>query len=229
MENSQTWLRDLIQGEGPFLYAAGKITEIKPDFFMARLHDLTGLDYAVSLAYPLVREALAEIKDQPTLLYKHLYRQVNNLLDRTALKLALSIQARAGRAIPIPASQLLDWQELRAHLSHRQAAAHLKLGWYGRNNLLVTSRHGAQVRLVTVLTDLPLSESNVAAAELGGCGRCRACASVCPVQAIHEGPADFDRPACFAKVKQFERIQGIGQQICGICVKACQGPSSPGI
>lgn len=228
MAENSTWLRDLILAEGPFLYAAGNIAEIKPDFFMARFHNLTGLDYAVSLAFPLVREVLAEIQDQPTLLYKHLYRQVNNLMDRTALKLALAMQARGGRAIPIPASQLLDWQELRAHLSHRQVAAHLQLGWYGRNNLLVTARHGAQVRLVTVLTDLPLAESNVLPAELAGCGACRACAQVCPVNAIHDDPANFNRPACFAQVKQFERIQGIGQQICGICVKACPGPQGLG-
>jgi epoxyqueuosine reductase QueG len=226
MAEDSRWLRYLILAEGPFLYAAGKIAEIKPDFYMTRSHDLAGLDYAVSLAFPLVREALDGIKDQPTLLYKHLYRQVNNLMDRFALKLALTLQARGSRAIPIPASQLLDWQELRAHLSHRQAATHLGVGWYGRNNLLVTARHGAQVRLVTVLTDLPLSESNVPASELPGCGSCRACAKVCPVNAIHEGPADFDRPACFAKVKQFERIQGIGQQICGICIKACPGPQA---
>jgi len=228
MPDDFEWLRDLILSEGPFLFSAGDIREIKRDFFMARFHDLSRLDYAIALAFPLVREALEEIKDQPTPLYKHLYRQVNNLLDRTALKLALALQNRGARAIPIPASQLLDWQELQAHLSHRQVAEYLKLGWYGRNNLLVTSRHGAQARLVTILTDLPLKATNVNSAEVMGCGQCRACVPVCPVQAIHGGPEDFDRPACFEKVKNFERLQGIGQRICGICIRACGGPEGRG-
>jgi len=223
MTEDSRWLGDWLRAEGPFLFAAGDITGIKHDFCMARFHDLAGLDYAVVLAYPLVREVLEEIEDQPTLLYKHLYRQVNNLLDRTALKLALALEGRGSRAIPVPASQLLDWKELLAHLSHRQVAVHLKLGWFGRNNLLVTRRHGAQVRLVTVLTDLPVAGSSAGLEEVTGCGECRACVAVCPVNAIHEGPQDFDRPACFEKVKQFERIQGIGQRICGICIRACPG------
>ncbi|MFO8057834.1 MAG: 4Fe-4S binding protein, partial [bacterium] len=58
-----------------------------------------------------------------------------------------------------------------------------------------------------------------------GCGRCKKCLAVCPVDAIKEDPADFDSDACKERIKQFEKIRGIGQRICGICVRACGGPA----
>lgn len=219
-------LRDWIHGQGPFQVAAGSVEEIKADFELGKEQDLTGMDYAVSLACPLPRESLMGIKTGPTLLYKHLYQQVNYLLDRTALLIALRVQAAGFRAIPIPASQLIDWERLRAHVNHRQVAAHLGQGWYGRNNLLVTPARGAQVRLATVLVSAVLAEPGPWADQKGesGCGLCRKCVAVCPVGAIHEGPADFDLPACAARTREFEKQRGIGQRICGVCVRACRGP-----
>ena len=209
--------------------AAGDVRELKGDFELAKEQDLSGIDYAISIAIPLPRESLAGLKDGPTLLYKHTYAQANYLLDKAALELALTLQGWGFRAIPIPASQLIDWERLRAHLSHRQVAVHLGQGWYGRNNLLVTPGRGAQVRLVTVLTDAELDEPGPWAAQNreSGCGECRRCVSACPVGAIHTGPRDFDLSACAAKTREFEKIRGIGQRICGLCVRACPGPEGP--
>jgi epoxyqueuosine reductase len=215
------WLRD----QGPLLVAAGDIRELRDGFELARMQDLAGLDSAVSLALPLPAEVLAGITDGPTLLYKHAYQQVNYLLDKTALGLALRLQDAGARALPIPASQIITWDPLRAHVDHRRVAVHLGQGWYGRNNLLVTPGRGAQVRLVTVLTSAPLVEPGPWADHHGesGCGDCRRCAAKCPVNAIHDGPADFNRPACADRTREFEKIRGIGQRICGVCVRACGG------
>jgi len=220
---------DWVRRQGPVVsMAGGEVRAIRDDFALSREQDLSGLDYALSLAYPLPRESLGGIRAAPTLLYKQAYTQVNYLMDRVALGVALRLQEGGHRALAIPARQLLDFEGLHAHVNHRQVAVHLGQGWFGRNNLLVTPTHGAQVRLVTVLADLPLEMPGPWAEQKGAsaCGDCRACAEVCPVQAIHQGPQDFDRAACFEKVRSFEKLRGIGQRICGVCVKACSGPKA---
>ena len=203
--------------------AAGDIRALRDDFDLAREQDLTGLDCAVSLAFPLPPDSLGGIKDGPTLLYKHAYTQLNYLMDRVGLAVSHRLMAAGFRALPIAASQLTDWERLRGHVDHRRVASHLGLGWYGRNNLLVTPGRGAQVRLVTVLTDAALDHPGEWAGRESGCGDCRACVAVCPVAAIHDGPESFDRPACAARTREFEKVRGIGQRICGVCVRACGG------
>jgi len=214
-------LGEFLQARGINLFSAGPVREIKNAFPLSREMKLERIDYAISLACSLPAAALEGIGDQPTLLYKHIYRQANNLLDRVALLVSEWLGRMGARAIPIPASQIIDWQKNLAHLSHREVAVRLGMGFYGRNNLLVVPGYGARVRLATVLTDLELEIPGPAWGKNLGCGDCQKCVPVCPVSAIHTGPEDFDRNACFGQVKEFERIRGISVGICGICVKAC--------
>jgi epoxyqueuosine reductase QueG len=116
---------------------------------------------------------------------------------------------------------VIDWQKQLGSLSHREIARLAGHGWYGRSNLLVNPRFGSRVRYTTVLTDMPLPAGKPVE---GSCGECRLCVSLCPAGAIK---ADgFDREACHAKLKEFCKIQGIGQMICGVCIKACPGKRS---
>jgi len=94
------------------------------------------------------------------------------------------------------------------------------LGWIGRNNLLVTKRYGSCLRLGTILTDIPLKADSPLDQD---CGLCRRCLNVCPVNAIHESPADFDHIACYEQLKIFQKKHNIRHMICGICVKVCLG------
>ncbi len=221
---SEADLKNFLDLQGIGLFAAGPIREIKKDFSLTREMSLEKIDFAVSLAVPLPGASLEGISDRPTLLYKHIYRQANNLLDRAALLLCLWLSQAGHQAIPVPASQILDWEKNLAHLSHRQVAEKLGMGFYGRNNLLVAPGFGSRVRLATVLMDWEMEIPGPASGKQLGCGTCQKCVPVCPVSAIHTGPQDFDRSACFGKVKGFEKIRGIGMGICGICVKACLGP-----
>lgn len=218
----KAWILD----QAPVQVAAGDITSIKNDFELNQEMDLSGIDHGISLAFPLPGQSLLGIEDRPTLLYKHTYQQVNYLMDRVALMIALRLQEAEWRAVAIPASQIIDWERLRAHINHRQVAVHLGQGWYGRNNILVTPEWGSRVRLVTVLTDAAFDEPGPWASEKerSGCGHCRDCVAVCPAGAIHEGPEDFDLAACAARTRENEKMRGIGQRICGVCVRACPGP-----
>jgi epoxyqueuosine reductase QueG len=176
---------------------------------------------AVSLGKRLGDAVLEDIRDRPTALYLHHYRQANYFLDRGAFLLADRIQRRGFAALPIAASQIVDWEDQRAHVSHKHVGRAAGLGWWGRNNLLVNPELGSRFRLVTVLTDMPLE----AGAPLDrDCGPCRACIAACPAGAIKETREDFDHLACFEKLKEFRKKGYAPQFICGICVRDCRGP-----
>jgi len=195
--------------------------ELKTKFYLSP-DELQDFQFAISLAVRLSQAVLESLKDRPTLLYKWHYRQANNFLDAVAFRLADKIQQAGYHALPIAASQIIDWKEQLGHLSHRHVAEAAGLGWIGRNNLLVTPEFGAQVRLVTVLTSMPL--------EIGeelpfSCGSCHNCISACPAGALGEGPQDYNYEKCFTLMDHFARKLNIGVHICGLCVKACPGNS----
>lgn len=207
---------------GASLFGVAGISELKKDFLLSQ-ELLNKIDKAISLAVRLSRGTLKEIKDSPTRLYFHHYRTANVFLDQLAFKISNYIQDKGYLAIPIPSSQIVDWQKQKAHLSHRKIACLAGLGWIGRNNLLVNKKLGSQFRLVTILTDMPLrfdkpSQDN--------CGDCHMCVEACPAKAIKNKPADFDYPACFNKLKEFQKQRLVDQYICGVCVNCCQGRQS---
>ncbi len=221
-ENKET-LRKLSRDVGLDLFGVADITEVRSEFRLKKeLSD--SFPWGVGLGRRVLGSVLDDIEDHPTTLYFHHYRQLNFFLDRAALVLAAFIQDRGARALPIPASQVIDWDKQQAHLSHKKIGRLAGLGWIGRNNLLVHPEYGSQFRLVTVLTDLPLEPDQA----LGGdCGSCFDCLSTCPAGAIKSSPADFDHLACFDKLKEFRRSGVVGQFICGICVRACRPSREP--
>jgi epoxyqueuosine reductase len=176
--------------------------------------------FAISAAYHLSDAILEDIEDHPTPHYFHHYQRVNILLDSIGLILNSVIQDLGYQAMPIAASQILDWEKQTGHLSHKHVARAAGIGWIGRNNLLISERYGARIRLVTVLTDLPLLVDSTISQN---CGSCRACISVCPVGAIKERQEKFDHVACYEQLKVFSKTYHLRHQICGICVKACRG------
>lgn len=181
------------------------------------------LTLAVVIALRVSRAVLSTLEDGPNLLYFHHYRQINAQLDRAATSISAEIEKQGYSALPIPASQIVDWDKMAGQVSHKAIARLAGLGWHGRNNLLVTPQLGAQVRLATILTDFPLIPDHPLEAD---CGTCRRCIAVCPAKAIRETPATFDLPACYDQLNEFRKTRRIQQHICGLCVKACFGPVS---
>lgn len=205
--------------QGADLFGVADISRIKKDFTLSEKM-LEKLDNAVSLGIRLSGSILDGISDSPTKLYFHHYRTVNALLDQLALKVCNKIQKTGYRALPIPASQILDWQNQKAHLSHKKIGYLAGLGWIGRNNLLVNKDSGSQFRLVSILTDMPLRADKPTKQD---CQECSLCVTACPVNAIKDNPLDFDHIKCFEKLKDFQKQHLVEQYICGICVKACVG------
>ena len=122
--------------------------------------------------------------------------------------------------MPIPASQMVDWQKQTAHLSHKKIGYLAGVGWIGRNNLLVSKEYGSQFRLSTILTNMPLKMDEPLKEN---CGSCRMCVVLCPAQAIKEEVKEFDHLKCYAQIKEFQKQKLVDQNICGICINNCKG------
>jgi epoxyqueuosine reductase QueG len=177
--------------------------------------------YAISMGIALCKGVMEEIIDHPTLFYLHHYRQANYVLDQIGFRISKLVEKLGGKALPIAASQIVDWEHQMAHIDHKTIAELAGLGWRGKNNLLVTPQYGARVRLVTILTDLELKADMPYQGPR--CEDCEACKRVCPAQAIGDEVSQFDHIKCFEKLKEFRKKYNLNQYICGICVRAC-GP-----
>ncbi len=212
-------LKRFCQDSGIDLFGVADISGIKDDFALSG-KVLESLDKAVCLGMRLSKSILEEISNAPTRLYFHHYRTANMFLDQAAIKISNFIQKKGYSALPVPASQILDWQKQKGHLSHKELAVLAGLGWIGRNNLLVSKKLGSQLRLVSILTNMPLKLDKAAQEN---CASCRLCVTVCPAAAIKDNPSDFDHIKCFEKLKEFQKQRLTDQYICGVCVNACRG------
>jgi epoxyqueuosine reductase QueG len=222
VSDTQRELREFAAGLGISFFGAADVRGVR-DGFLFKPETAGRFDFALSLGVRLSDAVLEDIDRGPTPLYFHHYKQANYALDRAAHFVAQRIQGWGRQALPVAASQIVDWEGQRGHVSHKKIGALAGLGWIGRNNLLVNPEAGARLRLATVLTDLPLEPGNRLE---NGCGLCRRCALVCPAGAVKDDAAGFDHRACYEQLKEFRRRGLVGQLICGVCVKACRGPIS---
>ena len=183
---------------------------------------------AISLGIGLSRGVIEGLVDGPTLLYSHHYSVVNALLDQIALRLCRMIEKHGGRALPIPASQIVDRDNWMGAISHKAVARMAGLGWQGKSLLLINPEVGPRIRLVTILTDLDLPVDKPLA---NRCGKCLECAKACPAGAITGQPFGdgyrtrseaWDAAKCTDKlINDFGKITGMASLICGLCIKAC--------
>ena len=217
MADNYLALKKFSFASGADLFGVADVEGVKHEFLLSDT-GVKKVKRAVCLAVRLSQGVLEEIKDAPNQLYFYHYKTANTFTDQLAFKVAAFIQRKGFIAIPIPASQIIDWKLQKAHLSHKKVGQLAGLGWIGRNNLLVNKELGSQFRLATILTDMPLKADKPAKDD---CAACRLCLKLCPAGAIKESPEDFDHAKCFEKLKEFQRHRKVDQYVCGVCVTAC--------
>jgi epoxyqueuosine reductase len=76
----------------------------------------------------------------------------------------------------------------------REAAARSGVGFYGKNTMLITRRHGSWVVLGTLITDVEIESTP--SLELD-CGSCTLCIEACPTGALDE-PGTVDATKCLS-------------------------------
>ena len=202
------------------LFGVADLRSFKKDEILLPSSLIDHLSFGISVGFHLSDVILEGIENQPTPLYFHHYQRVNILLDTMGLIVTSAIQDLGYQAMPVPASQIVDWKTQRGHLSHKHVARAAGLGWIGRNNLLVNEQFGSRIRLVTILTDIPLG---IDSPSLKDCGACRNCLLVCPAGAIKERQENFDHLRCYEQLRTFAKTLHFSHNICGVCVKACRG------
>jgi epoxyqueuosine reductase len=107
----------------------------------------------------------------------------------------------------------------------REAAARSGVGFYGKNTMLITRRHGSWVVLGTLITDVELEPTPPLDAD---CGECRLCVDACPTGALDE-PGTLDATKCLSYWTQspepvpVEYRAALGAQVygCDICQDVC--------
>ena len=107
----------------------------------------------------------------------------------------------------------------------REAAARSGVGFYGKNTLLITQRHGSWVVLGTLVTRAELEPTPPLDAD---CGSCRLCIDACPTGALDE-PGTLDSTRCLSYWTQSAEPMPdgyrakLGAQVygCDICQDVC--------
>ena len=220
MQENYVFITNLLKGYETDVFGIGNMSGYDRELLGLEESTKERLTFAISFGLVLSKAIMDTVIDGPHLLYLHHYRQLNYRLDMIGYLLSREIEKKGYKALPFAASQLIDWKNQKAHISHKHVGVISGLGWIGRNNLLVHPVYGSNVRYNTVLTDMPL----VADGELErDCGTCRACISKCPAGAIKDEPSQFDHHGCYEMLTQFKNKRNLGHHICGICIKACRG------
>jgi epoxyqueuosine reductase len=107
----------------------------------------------------------------------------------------------------------------------REAAARSGVGFYGKNTLLITRRHGSWVVLGTLVTDVEIESTPPLGLD---CGSCTLCIEACPTDALDE-PGTLDATRCLSYWTQSaEPIpeayrEPLGERVygCDICQDVC--------
>ena len=154
--------------------------------------------------------------------YTNQFYVLNGILGSVSTKVARLLEDRGYRAIPIPAAYPRINKELMGIFSHRHAAALAGLGEIGLNNLLITPQFGARVRLVSIITEVPLEpdqpyKKSLCPERENECGK--ACVTCCPVEAISlDGKINKDR--CLRYQEKIMPWAAVELR-CGMCLGVC--------
>jgi epoxyqueuosine reductase len=107
----------------------------------------------------------------------------------------------------------------------REAAARSGVGFYGKNTMLITRKHGSWVVLGTLVTDVEVERTSPFDAD---CGSCTLCIDACPTDALDD-PGTLDSTRCLSYWTQapsaipadFREQLGVQVYGCDICQDVC--------
>jgi epoxyqueuosine reductase len=128
---------------------------------------------------------------------------------------ALGRRLGSGYRVLVDANQHVD----------REAAARAGVGFYGKNTMLITRRHGSWVVLGTLVTEAEIEPSPPLGLD---CGSCRLCVDACPTGALDE-PGTLDSTRCLSYWTQapapipepYRSELGASVYGCDVCQDVC--------
>ena len=204
--------RDIAERRSRGLFADMRFTMAQPHVSCHPETLLDGARTVVSAAvcyYAPGPDAAPDEGILPRYTWNDRYGELRGKLEELGLRLGGSYR------VLVDANQHVD----------REGAARAGLGFYGKNTMLITRRHGSWVVLGTLVTDVAVEASRPLALD---CGSCTLCVDACPTDALAEvGVLDSTR--CLSYWTQSpESIpegyrEALGTQVygCDICQTVC--------
>ena len=204
--------RHIRERRGRGLFADMRFTMAQPEVSCHPERLLPGARTVVSAAlcyYAPGLEAAPGEGRLPRYTWSDRYAELREKLDALGRRLGGSYR------VLVDANQHVD----------REGAARAGIGFYGKNTMLITRKHGSWVVLGTLVTDAVVEAS--APLELD-CGSCTLCIEACPTHALDE-PGVLDSTRCLSYWTQSPDPipetyrEELGRQVygCDICQDVC--------
>ena len=193
------------------------------------------LPYGIVIGRRLDNGVIDTIVDGPTGAYYAYFKEINRLLGEISTGITDTLNEEGLPAVSILPTilenQISDdyLKTLSVDISHKMLATRAGLGWIGKSALFISKKFGPRVRLVSILTSVPLSPLGKPV-NSSHCGQCELCVEKCPAQAMtnrnwQAGLAReelFDAFKCRETCARLARERlNIDARVCGVCVAAC--------
>ena len=187
------------------------------------------------------------------------YHLINDLLKYLAYRVAVLLEEEGYRALPVTPTGELNTikiisegekpeMKMMGVFSQRHAAVAAGLGEIGLNSLLLDSKLGPRIRLVSVITEAPLEADPLLEKRICQPERCgEACLKACPPRALvgkgvvehytcryyrsKEANLDYwkkmaelpilDRATFYSETALSGSATGPGGLVCALCIKSC--------
>lgn len=218
-----------------------KLRELTDDYIIG-FADLTELTpyreyrYGIVIGQRLDSKIIDSIKDSPTIEYFTHYKSINKNLSKLIYQVGEHIISSGYDCKIIepseekPELKYSDYEiTLRTPVSHKMIATRAGLGWIGKTDLFISKKFGPRLRLVSLLTNFPLTITEHSI-DKSRCGNCVQCVISCPANAATgqlwnistDRDIFFDAHKCRTKCKELtKKCLNIESASCGICVSVC--------
>jgi epoxyqueuosine reductase len=204
--------RHIIERRADGLFADLRFTMAQPEVSCHPETLLPGAQTVVSAALCYYADAPEPAPGEgrmPRYTWSDAYAELRGKLDALGRRLGTEYR------VLVDANQHVD----------REAAARSGVGFYGKNTLLITRRHGSWVVLGTLVTTAELESTPPLDLD---CGSCRLCIDACPTGALDE-PGTVDANRCLSYWTQSKHAipepyrDELGDRVygCDICQDVC--------
>jgi epoxyqueuosine reductase len=204
--------RHIIERRADGLFADLRFTMAQPEVSCHPETLLPGAQTVVSAALCYYADASEPAPGEgrmPRYTWSDAYAELRGKLDALGRRLGTEYR------VLVDANQHVD----------REAAARSGVGFYGKNTLLITRRHGSWVVLGTLVTTAALESTPPLDLD---CGSCRLCIDACPTGALDE-PGTVDANRCLSYWTQSKHAipepyrDELGDRVygCDICQDVC--------
>ena len=219
MEKLKQELLELLKDKGGVLIGVANMEGVENCAYLV----------GISVAIPIPKHIIEDLKTAPTLEYHELYHSLNGKLNDIVEAGEALLREKGYNALALTTNKVVwDKTDHSTALPHKTVATRAGLGWIGKSCILVTPEYGGAIRMSTLLTDAPLPADE--AITVSRCGGCRKCVEACPAQALTginwkegmEREEIADVFACDRTMRaNMQKLHGFEFTICGKCFAVC--------